>query len=139
MRTIVAPLNAQVHAELEALDPRRREIARRYIRRLALEPTLGSRVLEGALAQYGARRVYFDAHDTPDDLFDNRAAPRRRGDQHLGDGPKWRIVYWPREAPRANVRLVVILAIGLGHTERGQPNAYERAAARVRNLGRRTP
>ena len=139
MRTIIAPLLPEVQAELDALDPKRAGIARRYLRRLALEPMLGAPVERGPLVEYQARRVRFDVNDNPDNLFGNRPAPRRRGDQDLSDGPKWRIVYWVQEAPRAGIRLVVILAIGVGHADPGHLTAYERAAARAGALERRTP
>jgi hypothetical protein len=41
VRTIIAPLHPEVEAELPALDRKRADIARRYIRRLRLEPDLG--------------------------------------------------------------------------------------------------
>ena len=69
MRTVIAPLHPEVQQELRALDRRRAQIARRYIRRLALEPYLGARVERGLLAEYGCRRIHFDRHDRPDDLF----------------------------------------------------------------------
>ena len=39
MRTLIAPLDPGVESQLRGLDRKRAEIARRYIRRLALEPT----------------------------------------------------------------------------------------------------
>ena len=41
MRTLIAPLDPGVESQLRGLDRKRAEIARRYIRRLALEPHLG--------------------------------------------------------------------------------------------------
>ena len=43
MRTLIAPLDPGVESQLRGLDRKRAEIARRYIRRLALEPHLGYR------------------------------------------------------------------------------------------------
>ena len=63
MRTVIAPLGDEVEADLAALERRLENIARRYVRRLALEPYLGGRVPRGVLAETGARRVYFDADD----------------------------------------------------------------------------
>ena len=83
MRTVIAPLHPEVQEELRALDRRRAQIARRYIRRLALEPYLGARVERGLLAEYGCRRIRFDRHDRPDDLFGARRPSKRRGDQDL--------------------------------------------------------
>ena len=101
MRTLIAPLRPEVQRELGALDRRRARIARRYIRRLALEPYLGARVERGLLAEYACRRIRFDRHDRPEDLFGARRPPKRRGDEDLGQGPGWRIVYWLPEAPQA--------------------------------------
>ena len=110
MRTVIAPLFPEVEQQLDALDRRRAEIAWRYIRRLALEPYLGVPVERGLLGQHGCRRIYFDAGDRPDDLFGGRRPPVRRGDEDLGEGPGWRVVYWIREASRTQVRVVVVLA-----------------------------
>ena len=131
MRTIVAPLSAQVRAELDALDPRRAEIARRYIRRLRLQPYLGAPIERGPLSRLGGWRVYFDVDDDPDDLFGNRPRPRRRGDQDLDRGPKWRIVYVARAARRTGVRLIVVLAVGRAHPPAPQSTVYELAAQRL--------
>jgi hypothetical protein len=94
VRTLIAPLGREVERELDALEPRLARIARRYIRRLALEPYLGARAERGLLAEYGCRRIHFDAQDRPGDLFGAGAQAKRRGDQDPGDGPRWRIVYW---------------------------------------------
>lgn len=134
MRTIVAPLDSEVEQELAVLDRRRQEIARRYIRRLALEPDLGAPLESGLMADYGCRRIYFDGDDTPDDLFGARRPAKRRGDQDLSDGPAWRIVYMVRRAPLADVRLLVVLAVGRGHCGSVQLNAYQLADAHLRAL-----
>jgi hypothetical protein len=47
VRTLVAPLATEVEAQLLALDDRRADVARRYIRRLVLEPLLGARSCAG--------------------------------------------------------------------------------------------
>ena len=134
MRTVIAPLHPEVQKELRALDRRRAQIARRYIRRLALEPYLGARVERGLLAEYGCRRIHFDRHDRPDDLFGARRPSKRRGDEDLSEGPGWRIVYWLPEAPRSQIRLVVILAVAAGHTRPPDLNAYELASRRLEAL-----
>jgi len=134
VRTVIAPLRPEVQQELERLDRRRAEIARRYIRRLALEPNLGPRVERGLLAEYGCRRIRFDREDRPDDMFGARCQPKRRGDQDLSEGPRWRIVYWTAEASRSQIRLVVILAVAPGHTKPPDASAYELAAARLESL-----
>ena len=134
MRTLIAPLHPAVQQELRLLDRRRAEIARRYIRRLALEPYLGARVERGLLAEHGCRRIYFDQDDQPDDLFGARRPSKRRGDQDLGEGPGWRIVYWTPEASRSEIRLVVILAVAAGHPKRPDSNAYELATRRLEPL-----
>ena len=41
MRTVIAPLHPGVESQLRAVDRKRAQIARRYIRRLTLEPYLG--------------------------------------------------------------------------------------------------
>jgi hypothetical protein len=58
----------------------------------------------------------------------------RRGDQDLGEGPGWRIVYWLPEASQAQIRLVVVLAVATGHAKLPEPNAYELATRRLRAL-----
>ena len=134
MRTVIAPLHPEVQEELRALDRRRAQIARRYIRRLALEPYLGTRVDRGLLAEYGCRRIRFDRHDRPDDLFGARRPSKRRGDQDLSEGPGWRIVYWLPEASRSQIRLAVILAVAAGHTRPPDLDAYELAGRRLEAL-----
>ena len=123
MRTMIAFLFAEVEQQLDALDRKRAEIARRYIRWLALEPYLGVSVERGLLGQHGCRRIYFDAGDRPDDLFGGRRPVVRRGDEDLGKGLGWR-VHWVREASRTQVRVVVVVAI-----------ARPRQAARAERLG----
>ena len=139
MRTIIAPLHPEVEAELRALDRKRADIARRYIRRLRLEPDLGVPVDRGLLAEHGCRRIYFDHDDEPDDLFGARRPPARHGNQDLGEGPRWRIVYWTRPALRSGVRLVVVLAVGRGHARPPVESAYETARRRLEPLVNTSP
>jgi hypothetical protein len=134
VRTLIAPLHPEVQRELGALDRRRAQIARQYIRRLALEPYHGTPVDRGLLAEYGCRRIRFDRHDRPDDLFGARRPAKRRGDQDLSEGPGWRIVYWLLEARQSQIRVVVILAVAAGHTTPPDLNAYELASRRLEPL-----
>lgn len=138
MRTIIAPLHPEVEAELGALDRKRADIARRYIRRLRLEPDLGVPVDRGLLAEHGCRRIYFDHDDQPDELFGARRPPARHGNQDLGEGPRWRIVYWTRPALRSGVRLVVVLAVGR-HARPPVESAYETALRRLEPLVNTSP
>jgi hypothetical protein len=137
VRTIVAPLASKVEAEVDALSAPLRAIARRYIQRLRLEPYLGAPVERGLLAEVGARRIYFDREDRPDDLFGATRPAARRGDQDPSEGPRWRIVYWVREARHVEVRVVVILAIGEAHPEPSRSSVYERAERQARMIERR--
>jgi hypothetical protein len=105
---------------------------------LALEPLLGSVVPRGPLATVGARRIYFDRDNRPDDLFRARQPPARRGDQDPSAGPRWRIVYWVGEAKRTHTRIIVILAVGRGHAKPPHENAYEVATRRLRAIARDT-
>ena len=136
MRTIVAPLGSEVEAQLTGLDAQVARVARRYIRRLWLEPYLGVPIARGLLCEHGCRRVYFDRDDHPDDVLGARAGAKRRGDEDLSAGPKFRIVYWVREAPRAQVRVIRILAVGEGHPRPPRRSAYELALEQLRRLTR---
>lgn len=136
MRTVIAPLGREVERELGALDGRLANVIRRYIRRLALEPYLGAPLARGVLATLPARRIYVDRDDHPERLLNPVTTKRRRGDQDLSVGPRWRIVYMVREARATDVRLVVVLAVGEAHGE-GQ-TVYERAEARALKLERRS-
>ena len=133
MRTVIAPHDAGVHAQLEALSPRLREIALRYIERLRFEPFLGHRLVRGLLASQECRAIYFDRASRPDDLFESRRPPRRRGNEDPSAGPQWRIVYRLLEAARADVRVVQVLAVGRAHVKPGEEDVY---AAAERMLGR---
>jgi hypothetical protein len=109
VRTVVAPLRPEVQQELRGLDRRRAQIAHRYIRRIALEPYLGARVERGLPAEYGCRRIHFDRHDRPDDLFGSRR-PSKRRDEARGEDPGWRIVYWLAEPSQSEIRRVVVFS-----------------------------
>ena len=90
MRTVIAPLDAEVASQLAALAPPLRAIARRFIARLALEPLLGHRLTRGRLATDGCRAVYFDRDSRPDDLFGpprtgSGAATRMQAPGHGGE------------------------------------------------------
>ncbi len=135
MRTRVVVL-AQASEDLKALEARNRtlaHVARAYIGRLALEPDAGAPVQRGWLAGIGARRVRFSVHDQPGAVFGHSRRGVRRGDQSLDEGPAWRIVYSDDQAPGSDVRLVVVAAVGRGHTPAGQADAYELAELRLKD------
>src|SRR3954462_15025285 len=92
------PARAEVRRQLDALPARLREIAQRYVARLRFEPFLGHRLERGLLATEAARAVYFARDSRPDDLFGARRPPRRRGNEDLAEGPRFRVVYIPIEA-----------------------------------------
>jgi hypothetical protein len=73
----------------------------------------------------------------PEDLFGARQRAKRCGGEDLGEGPKWRVVYWIGDAERAQTRVVVILAVGEAHPRGGQPTVYERAWTRLKAIRRR--
>ncbi len=134
MRTIIAPLHPKVQQELRVLDRRRAEIARRYIRRLALEPYLGYPLQRGRLASERCRAVRFDRGDDPDDLFGARPRATRSGDQDPSCGPRWRIVYWVRETPDRRLRVIVVLAVGVAHPNPGARSAFDLATSILQTL-----
>jgi hypothetical protein len=138
VQTVIAPHKPEVRRQLEALPPRLGEIAHRYIQRLRLEPLLGHRLSRGVLRSQECRAVYFDRDSRPDDLFGSRRPPRRRGDQDASAGPQWRIVYRLLEAPRANVRVVQVLAVGRAHVARGEEDVYAAATRTLDRLDWRT-
>ena len=133
MRTVIAPLHPEVEAELAALDARLQDVARRYIRRLAVEPYLGYPVGRGSLGTARCRAVRFDHGDDPGDLFGSRGGPvgRRRGSSR---GPRWRIVYWVRETRDRRLRIVVVLGVGVAHPQPGQRSAFELAARLLQTI-----
>ena len=137
MQTVIAPLEPEVSAELEALPSRLRDIAQRYIQRLRLEPFLGHRLERGLLATEGARAVYFDRDSRPNDLFGARRPPRRRGSD-LAEGPRFRVVYVPIEARAAELRLIVVLAVGAAHDDPSR-DVYLAAERIARRVFRRNP
>jgi hypothetical protein len=127
LRTLIAPLADEAGQQLAALDPWRREVARRYIRRLALEPYLGYPLTRGWLAREKCRAVRFDRDSDPDDLFGSRPRALRRGNQDLSAGPRWRIVYWMRETSDRQIRLIVVLAVGIAHPKPEGRSAFQQA------------
>jgi hypothetical protein len=137
VRTVIAPLLPEVEAELLALDARLQQIARGYVRRLALEPYLGPTARRGALATMGVRRIYFGRGDQPGQLLGRLKSGARPGHADPASGPQWRIVYLVREATRSDVRLIVNLAIGEAHSS--QPDVYERATRRALKIRRSSP
>jgi hypothetical protein len=138
VQTVIAPHEPEVRRQLDALPPRLREIAHRYIERLRLEPFLGHRLERGLLATEGALTVYFDRDSRPDDLFGARRPPRRRGDQDLAEGPRFRVVYVPIEARATELRLVVVLAVGAAHDDPSR-DVYLAADRIARRVFRRNP
>lgn len=138
MQTVIAPHEPEVREQLEALAPQLRDIAQRYIERLRLEPFLGHRLDRGVLATEGARAVYFDRESRPDDLFGARRPPRRRGSDDIAEGPRFRIVYIPIEARAAELRLIVVVAVGAAH-ENPSRDVYVAAERIARRVFRRNP
>lgn len=134
MRTLIAPLAPEVEQQLAALSRRRQEIGRRYIRRLALDPYLGYQLQRGLLAQEECRAVRFDRDSDPDDLFGARPTASRRGDQDPSAGPRWRVVYWMRETIDQQLRLIVVLAVGIAHPQPGQSSVFEAAERQLTAL-----
>ena len=139
MRTLIAPLDPGVESQLRGLDRKRAEIARRYIRRLALEPHLGYPLRRGRLAGERCRAVRFDRGDDPDDLFGRRPRATRTGNQDPSLGPGWRIVYWVRETPDRRLRVIVVLAVGIAHPNPGAPSAFDLASSMLQTLIKERP
>ena len=130
VRTIVAPLAPEVRAELDALDRRRAEIARRYIRRLRLQPFLGAPIDADRLPpRWPARLLRRRRRPRRPVRQPARAASARRPGPR--SGPEWRIVYVARAAPRTEALLIVVLAVGQAHPPGPQPTVYELAAQRL--------
>jgi hypothetical protein len=138
MRTVVAPVAREVEAQLDAMDPRLAEIARRYIQRLRVEPCLGHRLTRGPLGSQECRAVYFDRDSRPGDLFGSGRTSGRRGDQDPSEGPRRRVVYRLLEAVRADVRVVQVLAVGEAHAQPGREDVYTAAAQVLDRLDWRT-
>jgi hypothetical protein len=134
VRTVIAPLPREVEAQLEALDARLAGIARRYIRRLALEPQLGHPLTRGYLASRGVRAVYFDRSSDPDDLFGRRRPRPRAGGQDLAVGPRWRVVYRAPETRDGELRVIVVLGVGVAHPASGAESIYVAAERLLRRL-----
>jgi hypothetical protein len=138
VRTVIAPPAPEVREQLDALAPGLSEIARRYIARLRLEPLLGHLLGRGLLRSHECRAVYFDRDSRPDDLFGGCRPSKRRGDEDESAGPHWRIVYRLLEAPRADVRVVQVLAVGRAHVGPGSEDVYVAAARTLARLDWRT-
>ena len=127
MRTLIAPLDPGVESQVRGLDRKRAEIARRYIRRLALNPTsaTGSRVdgwprssaVPSALTTIiGPRSCWRRA------TAHRAAATRtRRGRPAVAD----RVLAGrnPRSGAAAHRRA----RHGIAHPKPGQPSAFELA------------
>lgn len=127
MRTVVAPLAPEIDAQLAGLDASLRKVAEGYIARLRMEPFLGHLLRRGLLGRAGARAVYFDRDSRPGELLGEHRGPLRLASEDPAEGPRYRVVYRIREAPKAHVRVVQLLAVGLGHTEPGVDDAYQDA------------
>ena len=84
MRTLIAPPHPGVESQLRGLDRKRAEIARRYIRRLTLEPYLGYPLRRGRLAGERCRAVRFDRGDRPR----RPVRPTAARDPHRQPGPQ---------------------------------------------------
>jgi hypothetical protein len=134
VRTVIAPLPLEVEAQLDALDRRLAEIARRFIRRLALEPQLGHPLTRGYLASRDVRAVYFNRASVPDDLFGRRRPKRRKGNEDLAAGPRWRVVYRAAETRDGELRVIVVLGVGCAHPEPGGESIYVAAERLLRRL-----
>jgi hypothetical protein len=134
VRTVIAPLPREIEAQIDALDRRLAGIARRYIRRLALEPQLGHPLTRGYLASRGVRAVYFDRASRPDDLFGARRPQRRRRDQDACDGPRWRVVYRAAQTRDGQLRVIVVLGVGVAHPKPGEESIYAAAERLLRRL-----
>jgi hypothetical protein len=125
---MITPFFSEVEQQLAGLDRRREQIARRYIRRLALQPYLGYRMRHGQLADERCRALRFDIHDNPNDLLGGKPRAMRAGDDDLSRGPRWRIVYWVRETRDREIRVIVILAVGIAHPKSGRVSVFDHAA-----------
>ncbi len=127
MRTVVAPLAPEIEGQLAALDGQVRAVAEGYIARLRLEPYLGHLLVRGLLGWAEARAVYFDTDSSPEKLLYDHRGRLRAATDDPSTGPRHRVVYRLREAPRAGVRVAQILAVGVGHSELGGDDAYQAA------------
>lgn len=130
MRTVVAPLAPEVKTQLGELDDQLGVVVEGYLARLRLEPYLGHVLVRGLLGWVRARAVYVDRDDRPDQIAGDQRGRLRLATADPSKGPRWRVVYRVREAPHAGIRVVQVLAIGVGHAEPGDEDAY-RAAARL--------
>ena len=129
MRTVIAPLSPEVEAELAALDARLQRRGATIHPPTRVQPHLGYRLRRGHLAEEQCRAVRFDRDNNPDDLFGGRRIASRTADEDPSSGPRWRIVFWPAETKDREVRLIVVLTVGIAHPRSGnnppssKPNA----------------
>jgi hypothetical protein len=128
---VIAPLDSEVEQQLHALDRRRAQIARRYIRRLTLEPELGHGLTRALLATADCRAVCSDRSSRPDDLFGATRVAVRAGNEDPAADPAYRVVYRVLEARRTGVRVVQVLGVGRGHVAPGEESIYDTAARRL--------
>jgi len=130
---MIAPRLPEVEAELAGLDRRLQGIARRYVRRLALQPYLGYPLQRGDLARERCRAIRFEGDDDPGDLFGSQRRATRAGNEDPSCGRPWRIVYWIRETPDRERGLVVALAVGVAHPKR---SVFELAERTLKTIGK---
>ena len=104
-RTVIAPLPREVEAQLAAIDARLARIARRYIRRLALEPRPGHRS-RAATSPRVACAPSTSTRQHPDDLFGARRTERRSGGTDPSAGPRFRVVYRAAETRDGELRVI---------------------------------
>lgn len=139
MRTVVAPLAPEVEGQLAGLDGQLRAVAEGYIARLRLEPYLGRLVPRGLLSELEARAVLFARDSRPELMLSEHRGQLRTAGEECSKGQPWRVIYVAREAAKADVRVIVVLAVGLGHADTGQESAYTAARGLApRLLGNKT-
>lgn len=127
MRTVVAPLAPETEAQLAGLGPELRRVAEGYVARLRMEPFLGHLLGRGLLGWAEARAVYFDADSRPAELLGEHRGRLRLASEDPSAGPRYRVVYRLLVAPSAAVRVVQVLAVGVGHRAPGGSDAYRDA------------
>jgi hypothetical protein len=132
MRTVVAPLEAEVEQQLAGLDASLRRVAEGCIARLRLEPFQGHLLRRGLLGSYAVRAVYFDRDSRPQELLGEHRGPLRLAGEDASKGPRYRVVYRVAEAPTSGVRVVRVLAVGEGHPSPGSDGAYRDAERLLR-------
>jgi hypothetical protein len=70
----------------------------------------------------------------PDDLFGVRGGGRRRGDQDLCEGPRWRVVQRAAQTRDGELRVIVVLGVGVAHPKTGEESIYAAAERLLRRL-----